>query len=43
MLGETCIVFHVMIYRGFADTSKKHITNNLTVVIEVFFFSFLNV
>lgn len=36
MLGETWIVFHVMIYRGFADTSKKHIINNLTVVIEFY-------
>lgn len=27
MLGERWIVFHVMIYRGFADTSKKHIIN----------------
>lgn len=29
MLGETWIIFHVMICRGFADTSKKHITNKL--------------
>lgn len=41
ILGKTWIVFHVKSYRGFADTSKKHMINKLNDL--GFFFKCVNV